>query len=503
MTRREYRKKKAGKEKKWFQKKTALKVFGGFFALMAACTVLSRAAASVLVAQVEVESPTGGTVTSTFEGQGEVVPSDEKQVFLWAEQQVEKSAAPGTAVKKGDCLVQFRMEYLKKSIDEKNSEIDQLKLQLEQQEVAARGSSYVSSADSAARTLDLAKAQLDAASEKADQAQAAYDSYAGESEEEENEEERQALKEALQAALSERDAAAQAVDEAQNAYEDAAAQDAAQEANNASAMESARLAGEEIQVQIDDAQKELDVLEEYQAAEGRLCAEEDCVVLENSVADGTVTTGAEVIVTGSGEWLLRGSLDEDSRKRIREGGKASVSMDSGERALDVEIRSVDTGEGSGNTGGSTSGNAGGNNAAESGGSESGSSSSGNSGSSGSGTGGGSAGSAGVWYAPVPEGTEVSYGDTFTWKVQVPLEQNYDCKIPLTALREDSQGNYCLIVSEESSALGTVQKAERVPVTVLEKNSEEAAVDSVLEKTDQVIVGSEKYVEEGDQIRIKG
>ena len=101
MTRREYRKKKAGKEKKWFQKKTALKVFGGFFALMAACTVLSRVAASVLVAQVEVENPTGGTVTSTFEGQGEVVPSDEKQVFLWAEQQVEKSAAQGSAVKKG------------------------------------------------------------------------------------------------------------------------------------------------------------------------------------------------------------------------------------------------------------------------------------------------------------------------------------------------------------------------------------------------------------------
>ena len=139
MTRREYRKKKAGKEKKWFQKKTALKVFGGFFALMAACTVLSRVAASVLVAQVEVENPTGGTVTSTFEGQGEVVPSDEKQVFLWAEQQVEKSAAQGTAVKKGGCLVQFRMEYLEKCIDEKRSEIDQLKLQLEQQEIAARG----------------------------------------------------------------------------------------------------------------------------------------------------------------------------------------------------------------------------------------------------------------------------------------------------------------------------------------------------------------------------
>ena len=199
-----------------------------------------------------------------------------------------------------------------------------------------------------------------------------------------------------------------------------------------------------------------------------------------------------VFLDGDEEMILQ---FQPGKLGVREGGKASVSMDSGERALDVEIRSVDTGEGSGNTGG--------NNAAESKGSESGNSSTGNSGSSGSGTGGGSAGSAGVWYAPVPEGTEVSYGDTFTWKVQVPSEQNYDCKIPLTALREDSQGNYCLIVSEESSALGTVQKAERVPVTVLEKNSEEAAVDSVLEKTDQVIVGSEKYVEEGDQIRIKG
>lgn len=199
-----------------------------------------------------------------------------------------------------------------------------------------------------------------------------------------------------------------------------------------------------------------------------------------------------VFLDGDEEMILQ---FQPGKLGVREGGKASVSMDSGERALDVEIRSVDTGEGSGNTGG--------NNAAESKGSESGNSSTGNSGSSGSGTGGGSAGFAGVWYAPVPEGTEVSYGDTFTWKVQVPSEQNYDCKIPLTALREDSQGNYCLIVSEESSALGTVQKAERVPVTVLEKNSEEAAVDSVLEKTDQVIVGSEKYVEEGDQIRIKG
>lgn len=489
MTRREYREKreygekkeKKGLGEKKFQKKTALKIFAGFFAVMAVCTVLSRAASSVLVAQVEVGNPTGGTLTSTFEGQGEVVTSEEKQVFLWAEQQVEKSAPAGATVKKGECLVQFRMEYLEQNIEKKQTEIDQLNLQLEQQEIAARGSSYVSAADGAARTLESAQSRLEDASAKEAQAQEAYDSYAGESEEE-----KQALSEALQAARSEREAAEQTVEEAQNAYEDAAAQDAAQEANNASAIETARLAAEEIQVQIDAAQKELDIMKEYQEAEGKLCAEEDCVVLENSVADGTITTGTEVIITGVGGWQLRGTLDEESKERISQGAGVSVSMDSGERSVDVKIRSTEAGKEGGESSGMSSGEA---------------PSGGEGGTAGEEKGGNA--SAGFWYAPVPEGTEAGYGDTFTWKIQVPSKQNYSCKIPLAALREDTKGNYCLVVTEESSALGTVKKAERVDVTVLEKNGEEAAVEAALENTDQVIVGSEKYVEEGDQVRIKG
>ena len=110
--------------------------------------------------------------------------------------------------------------------------------------------------------------------------------------------------------------------------------------------------------------------------------------------------------------------------------------------------------------------------------------------------------AGYWYAPVPEGMDVRYGDTFAWKASVPSEKSYSLKIPLAALREDTGGNYCLVVEEESSPLKTVKRARRVDVSVLKKNGEEAAVDGVLEKTDRVIVSSEKYVEEGDQVRIK-
>ena len=51
-------------------------------------------------------------------------------------------------------------------------------------------------------------------------------------------------------------------------------------------------------------------------------------------------------------------------------------------------------------------------------------------------------------------------------------------------------------------LGTVQIAERVPVTVLEKDGENAAITSRLRETDRVIVFSEKYVEEGERVRIQ-
>ena len=51
-------------------------------------------------------------------------------------------------------------------------------------------------------------------------------------------------------------------------------------------------------------------------------------------------------------------------------------------------------------------------------------------------------------------------------------------------------------------LGTVQTAKRVTVTVLEKDAKNAAITSTLSLEDKVIVSSEKYVTEGDRVRLK-
>ena len=107
-----------------------------------------------------------------------------------------------------------------------------------------------------------------------------------------------------------------------------------------------------------------------------------------------------------------------------------------------------------------------------------------------------------WYALMPEHETADSGDSFEWTVKAASEKEYEQLIPLSALREETGGAYCLVISEEETMLGTVQTARRVPVTVLEKDSENAAVESTLKDTDQVIVTSEKYVQEGDRVRIK-
>lgn len=107
-----------------------------------------------------------------------------------------------------------------------------------------------------------------------------------------------------------------------------------------------------------------------------------------------------------------------------------------------------------------------------------------------------------WYAALPEGSGAKESETFIWKTEAESEEEYEQVISLSALREDVEGAYCLIIEETEQMLGTQQAAKRVPVTVLEKDGTKAAITSELGKEDQIIVSSEKFVTGGDRVRIK-
>lgn len=78
---------------------------------------------------------------------------------------------------------------------------------------------------------------------------------------------------------------------------------------------------------------------------------------------------------------------------------------------------------------------------------------------------------------------------------------WPCCIPLSALHSGESGDFVIRVTESPTILGLCSTAEYVPVTILEKNSQYAAVEGSLSPTDQIIVNASKAVKEGDRIRI--
>lgn len=441
-------------------------VLAGFLIMMSVCTVLSRAAASVLVAQVQVEKTGRGKLSYSYGGNGTVVPEQEKTIFLWAGQQVEWAAETGSAVKAGECLIQFRMEYLQQAIQSKQAELTQLEIQVQQQEIAARGTARVPSAERALQNLEDAQKKLEDAQEKERKVQEEYDQIDGSALEGQQE-----LKAALDQAQADAEAARQAVDQARTEYQFALKEDSAQNTNEANSIQSAQLGVQSQQVQADKARRELEELTAYQNAGGRICAEEDCTVLTSGVQTGAFTTGAEVMVTGIGGWKLKGLADAKDKEKLKAGTEAEIRLGAGKkRTVKIESVAAERSEGSqGGTGGSGSD---------------------------------SRSLQFCWYARLPENTAAGNGNTFTWNVNAASDQEYEQIIPLSALREDTAGAFCLILSEEKNMLGTVQTAKRIPVTVLEKDAQKAAVTSTLKESDQIIASSEKYVEEGERVRIK-
>lgn len=543
-------------------------VLAGFLIVMTICTVLSRAAASVLVAQVQVEKPGRGKLSYSYGGNGTVVPVQEKTIFLWADQQVEWAAEAGTQVKAGECLIQFRMEYLQRAIQNKQAELTQLEIQMQQQQISARGTARVPTAERALQNLKDAKEKLQEAQEKEAKAQAEYDQFGGSTlpgissgrsetvsglagdgadggqsggagdmscgpqfgsvgemygnqqsgnsggvsgdpqpgtsgstsdgqqpgipgstsdgqqpgvpeedpgamlpdDSNDLSSREQELKNALQQAQADVEAARQAVAQAQTDYEFALKEDSAQNTNEANAMQSAQLGVQSLDVQVGRARQALEELTAYQNAGGKICAEQDCTILMSSVQTGAFTTGAEVMVTGSGGWKLKALADAKDREKLKAGTEAEIRLGAGKKkTVRIEAVAAERSAGPGNSAG-----------------ESDSSQS----------------LQYCWYARLPDNTEAENGNAFTWNVNSSSAQEYEQLIPLTALREDTAGAYCLILSEEKNMLGTVQAAKRVPVTVLEKDAQKAAVTSTLKETDQIIASSEKYVEEGDRVRIK-
>lgn len=79
--------------------------------------------------------------------------------------------------------------------------------------------------------------------------------------------------------------------------------------------------------------------------------------------------------------------------------------------------------------------------------------------------------------------------------------NYDLIVPNSAIREDSNGKFILIVESKSSPLGNRYIASRVDVEVIASDDTRSAVSGALYGYQYVITTSTKPVEAGKQVRL--
>lgn len=83
-------------------------------------------------------------------------------------------------------------------------------------------------------------------------------------------------------------------------------------------------------------------------------------------------------------------------------------------------------------------------------------------------------------------------------------KKYSTCVPLAALRQgDNNKYYVLAVSEKETVLGTEKVSRKVEVEIEKKDNEFAALkEGALSRTEQVIIGSNKTVEDGDRVRLE-
>lgn len=469
------------------KQQAVLKTLAAFFCLMLLFTVISRSIASLTVPEVIADHPDRGTLTVKAEGTGRILSSEEKAVTPEAGLKIRETVREGEKVKQGEALFIYDRESIEKALSQKNAELQKINLQIEQQKLQGQAEARTSPLETASRALEAAEADLQAQEEYYAQLEEAYreqsasweentDLNAEESEEsrlamQEYEEDNQQMLNRLNQELDKLNSLTDRYNQAVDAYEVAEIEEENLKKNEERNKELSYLQQQALEIDAVEKEKEIGKLEELFQNGGQVLSETDTVVIENPLTEGMITTGQEVLRLSHGTFVVQGSLSEEDLSKVEPkdtvilsepGKKEEITAEiseikgrvSGQPQEDIQAHMSDSPE-----------------------------------------------IGGYFWAEIPV-NEFAYGTEINYKIEKESETVYEKKIPLSAVREDGQGTYCLIIQKESTVLGEVMTAKKISVKIKERDDTYAAVDSSIGMEDQVIIGSTKSIADGDRVRIE-
>ena len=221
----------------------------------------------------------------------------------------------------------------------------------------------------------------------------------------------------------------------------------------------ATLQQNELHLTLKGQREQLERLEVLQKAKGVLYSEHSGILEEIRATEGAITTGAEQIILENGSLEVCGIVPDTALGVLKEGMEVSVLIAGDSEKRKVIIERFDVNE-EGNT---------------------------------------------VWHGKLPEQEEGNSYRTktgITYAYEEKTLGDYEKLIPITALREEKNNAYVLVAEVKSGILGEQYMAEKVPVTVIDRDDTYAAVQTSLPSDARIIAGTNKYVEDGDRVRFE-
>lgn len=454
------------------------KMLALFLAAMLLLTVLSRAADSLTVAQVQTESPKSGAVEHIVEGEGTLSAVSEAACVTLSGILVESVPVyEGAAVKSGDVLFTLSVSDLQEKLREKELEKQKLQLQIQQTNLT-RQSRQEQDAISleraqedyeyALRTAkeDVRRAQNDLQEARDDIDDFWWDHDRDDFDDWEDDEDswdsdytlgdsetRSQAEQELAGLLEKFQSAKRALQDATLAQEKAL-RDAQRQIDDAARDPQPDLQPQILALSLEAADTEIQKLRLALENEGKITALFDGVITSLRVSTGTRTSdeAAAVIARTAEGFLFRTTLDSDEAKYASRGDKAEVVPYGKQRGEETTIESLSpAGEGGGMQ----------------------------------------------VIARVREG---DIGQSATLRL-TKRSESYPICLPLSAIHGATGDQYVLVVDERETVLGVEKVARKVSVTVQDQSDTRAAVEGALQNSDQVIVSSSKNIFEGDRVRL--
>ena len=297
------------KGKDTLQKK-AVKALFAFLVLMIGCTMLSRAADSMTIPRIKVDTPKSKTIVDEVKAKGVVAKNREEKISVVEGLKIDYvNISVGSSIKVGDTLVELDKDDLQAKVDEIKKNIEQ-----EQKTLSRATEDYNKAINTKKKAVQTALNEMNTAKQ-------ALDNYNNLSEEEKD----SMMEESLKADYESK----------KELYNSAVA-----DSNDTVDLDRS-LQDTKDSLKIEEYNKELAKLQPLLDASGKIVSEKDGIVTSVVAENGGVTTDTIASIADKNEgYKFVGEIDKSNRTLVKQGQTVALNLGSSGIIENLTIDSI-------------------------------------------------------------------------------------------------------------------------------------------------------------------